>query len=164
MISLPAAPGHGLAVWTGQGLTQDLIRRVKRWKVNRRANHVVITTHQDQVGRWIGIRAARRRRTGRSHSLPCPAPGPCPITPSRSRTITASWQICWPPQPKCIAAPVPNANGSQPAGGDGRVPGLDRPGASPPRRGRSGSVCHQCRDGQSRLALHGICGRRLACT
>jgi hypothetical protein len=38
---LPAAPGDVLAVWTDGFL-----------KV---ANHVVIITHQDQVGRWIGI-------------------------------------------------------------------------------------------------------------
>jgi hypothetical protein len=56
MTSLPAAPGDVLAVWTGQGPVQDaiLIGELLAGKPAV-ANHVVIVTHRDQVGRWIGI-------------------------------------------------------------------------------------------------------------
>jgi hypothetical protein len=56
MTTLPAAPGDVLAVWTGQGLAQDLIRAGEALEGKPAiANHVVIITHQDQVGRWMGI-------------------------------------------------------------------------------------------------------------
>jgi hypothetical protein len=56
MTTLPAAPGDVLAVWTGQGLAQDLIRAGEAMQGKPAiANHVVIITHQDQVGRWMGI-------------------------------------------------------------------------------------------------------------
>jgi len=56
MTSLPAAPGDVLAVWTGNGMFQDLIRVAEALDGKPAvANHVVVITHQDQVGRWIGI-------------------------------------------------------------------------------------------------------------
>jgi hypothetical protein len=56
MTNLPAAPGDVLAVWTGQGLAQDLIRVGEaRQGKPAVANHVVVITHQDQAGRWMGI-------------------------------------------------------------------------------------------------------------
>lgn len=54
--SLPAAPGDVLAVWTGAGLEADLIRVGEALAGKPAvANHVVIVTHQDQLGRWMGI-------------------------------------------------------------------------------------------------------------
>jgi hypothetical protein len=55
-MTLPAAPGDVLAVWTGHHLVEDLIRigDVLRGKPAV-ANHVIIVTHQDLRGRWIGI-------------------------------------------------------------------------------------------------------------
>ncbi len=56
MTSLPAAPGDVLAVWTGQSLPDDLIRVGEALQGKPAvANHVVVITHQDQVGRWMGI-------------------------------------------------------------------------------------------------------------
>jgi hypothetical protein len=56
MNNLPAAPGDVLAVWTGDGLVQDLIRAGEALDGKPAvANHVVVITHQDQLGRWIGI-------------------------------------------------------------------------------------------------------------
>jgi hypothetical protein len=56
MTSLPAAPGDVLAVWTGNGMFEDLIRVGEALDGKPAvANHVVVITHQDQVGRWIGI-------------------------------------------------------------------------------------------------------------
>jgi hypothetical protein len=56
MSGLAAAPGDVLAVWTGDGPTQDLIRVGEALEGKPAvANHVVIITHQDQLGRWIGI-------------------------------------------------------------------------------------------------------------
>jgi DNA-binding transcriptional ArsR family regulator len=56
MSNMAAAPGDVLAVWTGNGLVQNLIRAgealVGKPAV---ANHVVIVTHQDSMGRWMGI-------------------------------------------------------------------------------------------------------------
>ena len=51
-----AAPGDVLAVWTGSELPEDLIR-VGEALCGKPAvaNHVVIITHQDRLGRWIGI-------------------------------------------------------------------------------------------------------------
>jgi len=56
MTNLPAAPGDVLAVWTGDGELQDLIR-VGEALCGKPAvaDHVVIITHQDRLGRWIGI-------------------------------------------------------------------------------------------------------------
>ena len=55
-MSLPARPGDVLAVWTGRGLAQDLIRVGEALKgLPAVANHVIVITHQDQLGRWIGI-------------------------------------------------------------------------------------------------------------
>lgn len=56
MTTLAASPGDVLAVWTGNGLATDLIRigAVLEGKPAV-ANHVVIVTHQDQLGRWMGI-------------------------------------------------------------------------------------------------------------
>ncbi len=56
MANLPAARGDVLAVWTGDGPLQDLIR-VDEALCGKPAvaNHVVIITHQDQLGRWMGI-------------------------------------------------------------------------------------------------------------
>jgi hypothetical protein len=56
MTSLPAAPGDVLAVWTGNGMFEDLIRVGEALDGKPAvANHVIVITHQDQVGRWIGI-------------------------------------------------------------------------------------------------------------
>jgi hypothetical protein len=56
MSGLAAAPGDVLAVWTGSGLTQDLIRVGEALESQPAvANHVVIVTHRDQQGRWMGI-------------------------------------------------------------------------------------------------------------
>jgi hypothetical protein len=55
-MSIPAAPGDVLAVWTGNGLVQDLIRVGEALQGKPAvANHVIIITHQDRAGRWIGI-------------------------------------------------------------------------------------------------------------
>ena len=56
MASLPGAPGDVLAVWTGDDLTDDLIRvgEVLDGKPAV-ANYVVVITHRDQLGRWMGI-------------------------------------------------------------------------------------------------------------
>ena len=56
MTTLPATPGDILAVWTGQGLSQDVIRVAEALQGKPAvANHVVVITHQDQLGRWMGI-------------------------------------------------------------------------------------------------------------
>lgn len=56
MSGLAAAPGDVLAVWTGDGLLQDLVRVGEALEGKPAvANHVVIVTHQDKLGRWIGI-------------------------------------------------------------------------------------------------------------
>lgn len=56
MNTLAAAPGDVLAVWTGDGVVQDLIRLGELLEGKPAiANHVVILTHQDQLGRWMGI-------------------------------------------------------------------------------------------------------------
>jgi hypothetical protein len=56
MNNLAAAPGDVLAVWTGNGLEQNIIRVAEAMAGKPAvANHVVVITHQDQVGRWIGI-------------------------------------------------------------------------------------------------------------
>ena len=56
MPTMPATPGDVLAVWTGDGPAENLIRigEVLQGK-SAVANHVIVVTHQDQVGRWMGI-------------------------------------------------------------------------------------------------------------
>lgn len=50
------APGDVLAVWTGDGPTQDLIRVGEALEGKPAvANHVIVVTHQDKLGRWMGI-------------------------------------------------------------------------------------------------------------
>jgi len=53
---ITAAPGDVLAVWTSASLASDLIRvgEVLEGKPGV-ANHVIGITHQDALGRWIGI-------------------------------------------------------------------------------------------------------------
>jgi len=56
MSTLAAAPGDVLAVWTGDGIFEDAIRLGELLEGKPAiANHVVVITHQDQLGRWIGI-------------------------------------------------------------------------------------------------------------
>jgi hypothetical protein len=56
MTTLMAAPGDVLAVWTGSGLAENLIRiGAALGGKPAVANHVIIVTHQDQLGRWMGI-------------------------------------------------------------------------------------------------------------
>jgi hypothetical protein len=56
MIPLPAAPGDVLAVSTGTGWAARLIRLGEALGGKPSpANHVVIVTHQDAKGRWIGL-------------------------------------------------------------------------------------------------------------
>src|ERR1700678_364578 len=53
---ISAAPGDVLAVWTGQGLEQNVIRAAEALAGKPAvANHVIVVTHQDRLGRWIGI-------------------------------------------------------------------------------------------------------------
>jgi hypothetical protein len=53
---MPAAPGDVLAVWTGNGPVQDLIRVGEALQGKPAvANHVIVVTHQDRFGRWMGI-------------------------------------------------------------------------------------------------------------
>lgn len=53
---LAAGPADVLAVWTGDGLFDRLIRAAELLQGKPAvANHVVIVTHQDRLGRWIGI-------------------------------------------------------------------------------------------------------------
>lgn len=56
MTPIDAAPGDVLAVWTGHSAVQDAIR-VGEASIGLPAvaNHVVVVTHQDKHGRWIGI-------------------------------------------------------------------------------------------------------------
>lgn len=53
---IPAAPGDILAVWTSSSWTSNWIRvgYAIRGKPSV-ANHVVILTHRDKFGRWMGI-------------------------------------------------------------------------------------------------------------
>lgn len=56
MTVLEAAPGDVIAVWTSAGLAADLIRAGEALRgLPAIANHVAIITHQDRLGRWIGI-------------------------------------------------------------------------------------------------------------
>ncbi len=56
MQPLPAGPGDVLAVWSGANPVDDMIR-VDEALMGKPAvaNHVVIITHRDIRGRWIGI-------------------------------------------------------------------------------------------------------------
>lgn len=55
-MTIPAGPGDVLAVWTGNSMADNMIRAGEAL-MGRPAvsNHVVIITHQDKQGRWIGI-------------------------------------------------------------------------------------------------------------
>jgi hypothetical protein len=56
MATMAAAPGDVLAVWTGNGLVERLIRAGEALTGKPAvANHVVIVTHRDTMGRWMGI-------------------------------------------------------------------------------------------------------------
>lgn len=56
MTALQAAPGVVLAVWAGPPLLGNLIRAGEALAGKEAvANHVVIVTHQDARGRWMGI-------------------------------------------------------------------------------------------------------------
>jgi hypothetical protein len=55
-MTLAAAPGDVLAVWTSSSLSSDIIRVAEALEGKPAvANHVTIVTHQDQIGRWMGI-------------------------------------------------------------------------------------------------------------
>jgi hypothetical protein len=56
MALIEAGPSDVLAVWTDGGFASDLIRAGEALEGKPAvANHVVIITHQDALGRWIGI-------------------------------------------------------------------------------------------------------------
>jgi hypothetical protein len=51
-----AAPGVVLAVWTGSNFAERMIRVEEALRGKPAvANHVIIVTHQDSLGRWMGI-------------------------------------------------------------------------------------------------------------
>lgn len=77
MTRIEVAPGDVLAVWTGDSWADRMIRigEVLDGKPAV-ANHVVIVTHQDQKGRWMGIQ-------GQPGGV-----GPCDCTPYLSDTRT----------------------------------------------------------------------------
>lgn len=53
---LPAAPGDVLAVWTSARAAENLIRAGEALAGRPAvANHVIVVTHCDSQGRWIGI-------------------------------------------------------------------------------------------------------------
>lgn len=53
---MDAAPGDVLAVWTGDGFVDRVIRLGSLLQGKPAiANHVIIVTHQDTLGRWMGI-------------------------------------------------------------------------------------------------------------
>lgn len=55
-MTVEAAPGVVLAVWTGTSLADNLIRAGEALLGKPAvSNHVVIVTHKDAKGRWIGI-------------------------------------------------------------------------------------------------------------
>jgi hypothetical protein len=55
-VTVTAAPGVVLAVRAGPAFVQDLIRAGEAMEgLEAVANHVIIITHRDQLGRWIGI-------------------------------------------------------------------------------------------------------------
>lgn len=56
MTALPAAPGDVLAVSAGPWWCRELIELGERMRgLAAPVDHVVIVTHQDQAGRWIGV-------------------------------------------------------------------------------------------------------------
>lgn len=55
-MTLAAAPGDVLAVWTGSGVAENIIRVGEALEGKPAvANHVIVITHQDVIGRWMGI-------------------------------------------------------------------------------------------------------------
>jgi hypothetical protein len=55
-MTLPAAPGDVLAVMNSHSLAANLIRAGEALRgLPAVANHVVVVTHQDKLGRWMGI-------------------------------------------------------------------------------------------------------------
>lgn len=55
-MTMPAAPGVVLAVWTSNDIAADLIRAGEALEGKAAvANHVILITHRDPKGRWIGI-------------------------------------------------------------------------------------------------------------
>jgi hypothetical protein len=56
MTTLSASAGDVLAVWTGDGPVQNIIRLGELLQGKPAiANHVIVVTHRDKVGRWMGI-------------------------------------------------------------------------------------------------------------
>jgi hypothetical protein len=56
MTALPAAPGVVLAVWESGGLAMDVVRAGEALAGEEAvAGHVIVVTHADALGRWIGI-------------------------------------------------------------------------------------------------------------
>jgi len=55
-MTIDVSPGTVLAVWTSDGLAEDLIRAGEALEGKPAvANHVILVTHPDAKGRWIGI-------------------------------------------------------------------------------------------------------------
>lgn len=53
---LDAAPGDILAVWTGAHDVENAIRAGEAFHgLPAVANHVAVVTHQDKLGRWMGV-------------------------------------------------------------------------------------------------------------
>jgi hypothetical protein len=77
--TLPAAPGDVLAVAAGPWLVRQVIRLGEAMRgLPSPANHVIIVTHQDQLGRWVGIQ-------GQPGGV-----GPVDCTPFLSARVTRS--------------------------------------------------------------------------
>jgi hypothetical protein len=56
MVQIAARPGDVLAVWSGDSFADDAIRVAEAMEGKPAvANHVIVVTHQDKLGRWIGI-------------------------------------------------------------------------------------------------------------
>jgi hypothetical protein len=79
MIPRIVGPGDVLAVWTGDELIERAIRMAELMEGKPAvANHVVIVTHQDPLGRWMGIE-------GRPGGV-----GTCDVTPYLTDARTRS--------------------------------------------------------------------------
>ncbi len=82
MQPLPAAPGDVLAVSAGPWLIREAIELAERLRglprPDDRVDHVIIVTHQDIMGRWMGIQ-------GQPGGV-----GPVDCTPYLSARVTAS--------------------------------------------------------------------------
>ena len=53
---IDGAPGDVIAVWTGNSTWQNLIRVGEALRgLPAVANHVIVLTHKDRLGRWVGI-------------------------------------------------------------------------------------------------------------